>query len=64
MVLSNLENLNALMISQKIEKEERFKQLTIIGKSQLETLDGKDFIRSIKRISEQTYLNIGDKKKE
>ena len=63
-VLSNLENLNALMISQKIEKEERFKQLTIIGKSQLETLDGKDFIRSIERISEQTYLNIGDKKKE
>ena len=36
----------------------------IIGKSQLETLDGKDFIRSIERISEQTYLNIGDKKKE
>ena len=63
-VLSNLENLNALMISQKIDKEERFKHLNIIGKSQLETLDGKDFIRSIKRISEQTYLNVRNKKKE
>ena len=38
-VLSNLENINALMIGQKIEKTERFKQLKIIGKSQLETLE-------------------------
>jgi len=63
-VLSNLENLNALMISQKIEKKERFKQLKIIVKSQLETLDSKDFIKSIKRNTEQSYINISDKKKE
>jgi len=63
-VLSNLENLNALMISQRIDKEERFEQLTIIGKSQLEILDGQDFLRSIKRTSGQTYLNMRDNNKE
>ena len=60
-VLSNLENLNALMIGQQIEKSERFKQLKIIGKSQLETFEGKDFIRSIKRLSDKTYLDIKKK---
>jgi hypothetical protein len=43
------------MISQSIEKTVRFNQLKIIGKSQLETLDGTDFIRSIKRLSDKTY---------
>lgn len=60
-VLFNLENLNALMIGQQIEKSDRFKQLKIIGKSQLETLEGKGFIRSIKRLSDKTYLDIKKK---
>lgn len=60
-VLSNLENINALMISQAIEKNERFKQLRQIANSQLETLDSKDFIRSLKRLSEKTYLDIKKK---
>jgi hypothetical protein len=54
-VLSNLENINALLIEQKSAKEERFKQLNIIAKTQLTALDGKDFIKSIKRLSEKTY---------
>jgi len=49
------------MIGQQIEKSERFKQLKIIGKYQLETLEGKDFIRSIKRLSDKTYLDIKKK---
>lgn len=60
-VLSNLENINALMISQAIEKNERFKQLRQIANSQIETLDSKDFIRSLKRLSEKTYLDIKKK---
>ena len=60
-MLSNLENLNALMIGQQIKKSERFIQLKIIGKYQLETLEGKDFIRSIKRLSDKTYLDIKKK---
>ncbi len=55
-ILSNLENINALLIEQKIAKEERFKQLNRIARTQLTALDGKDFMKSIKRLSEKTYL--------
>jgi len=50
-VLSNMENLNALMIEQKINKSERFNQLKKIANAQLETLNSKDFIKSLKRLS-------------
>ena len=48
-VLSNLENLNAVMITENIDKSERFKQLTKVAQSQLNTLDGKDFKKSLKK---------------
>ncbi len=56
-VLSNLENLNALMIEQNIDKIERFYQLKKIAASQLKTLDNKDFIKSLKRLNDKTYPN-------
>ncbi len=34
-VMSNLENTNAVLISQKVDKADRFKQLTILAKTQL-----------------------------
>ncbi len=55
-ILSNLENINALLIEQKIAKEERFKQLNRIARAQLTALNGKDFMKSIKRLSQKTYL--------
>jgi len=54
-VLSNLENLNALMIEQNIVKKERFNQLRKTAISQLDTLNSKDFIKSLKRLSDKTY---------
>ncbi|MCB9361435.1 MAG: KilA-N domain-containing protein [Flavobacteriales bacterium] len=63
-VLSNLENLNAVMISENIDKAKRFEQLTKVAQSQLSTLDGKDFIKSLKKLNDTTYLDEENKLKE
>ena len=55
-VLSNLENLNAVMISESIEKTTRFKQLQKIAKSQLKTLNNTDFIKSLKKLNDKTFI--------
>ncbi len=60
-VLSNLENLNAIMIINNIEKSERFKQLNKIAKSQLITLDGKDFMKSLKKLNDSTFIDEQNK---
>ena len=60
-VLSNLENLNAIMIAENIEKPERFIQLNKIAKSQLNTFDGKDFIKSLKRLNDNTFIDQQNK---
>jgi KilA-N domain len=54
-VLSNMENLNALMVEQNIDKTERFNQLKKVAISQLKTLDSTDFIKSLKRLNNKTY---------
>jgi len=56
-VLSNLENLNAIMISENIDKSDRFKQLKKIAISQLNTLDNTDFMKSLKRLNEKIYID-------
>ncbi len=56
-VLSNLENLNALMIEQNIGKQERYRQLSEISKKQLNLLNNTDYIKSIKKLDETTYLD-------
>ena len=56
-VLSNLENINAIMISENIDKVNRFRQLKKIAKTQLKTLDNQDFIKSLKRLNEATFIN-------
>ncbi len=60
-VLSNLENLNSLFIGQKLPKEGRFKQLKTIAHQQLSILDSKDHIKSIKKLSENTYHGLDNK---
>lgn len=62
-VLSNLENVNAILIERKEKKEDRFVALDKISKSQLTTFNDKDFMKSIKKLSETTYLERGRKKK-
>ncbi|GAB5532310.1 MAG: KilA-N domain-containing protein [Roseivirga sp.] len=54
-VLSNLENINALLIEQKTEKALRFERLRTIAQSQLQTLDGQDSLKSLKRLTNSTY---------
>ena len=55
-VLSNLENINAILIVENFSKVERFKQLKKIAVSQLNTLGNKDFMKSLKRLNERTYI--------
>jgi hypothetical protein len=56
-VLSNIESLNADMISSKIDKKDRFAKLNQITKYQLEILNEKDFIKALKKLSNDTYIN-------
>jgi len=56
-VLSNLENLNAVMISEIINKAERFSRLRKVAKSQLKTIDNQNFVKSLKRLSDTTFIN-------
>ncbi len=56
-VLSNLENFNAIMITEKIDKKERFKQLKKVATYQLKTLNNKNFIKSLKKLNEETYFD-------
>jgi len=60
-VLSNLENLNAVMITENIEKPERFIQLNKVAKSQLSTLDGKNFMKSLKKLNDSTFIDEQNK---
>jgi hypothetical protein len=61
-VLSNLENINSLLITQKLGKKERFEQLKEISAKQLIMLDGNDYIKSVKKLSDSTYIDLKDKK--
>lgn len=63
-VLSNLENLNAIMITEGIDKVRRYKQLRKVAISQLKTLDNKDFIKSLKKLTDKTYIEEQKKLKE
>ncbi|MEZ4915245.1 MAG: KilA-N domain-containing protein [Chitinophagales bacterium] len=56
-VLSNLESLNSEMIKSNIKKDIRFKNLCRIVKQQLEVLNNQDFLKSLKKNADSTYLN-------
>jgi hypothetical protein len=55
-VLSNIESLNAEMIKKGIDKSERFMQLREIAVYQLEILNKKDAMKSIKKLAEDVYI--------
>ena len=62
-VLSNLESASSQMIKANIPKNERLVQLSVIAKEQLKILNNNNPIKSLKKMSEDTYLNAKSKMK-
>ncbi len=52
-----IESLNADMINNCIEKTERYNKLKQITKYQLQILNEKDFMKALKKLSDDTYIN-------
>jgi hypothetical protein len=55
-VLSNIESMNAEMIKDGIAKSERFGKVKEIANYQLKILDGKDFMKGLKKTTDDVYL--------
>jgi len=63
-ILSNLETINAQMIKEKINKNNRFLKLKEIAKYQLSVLNDKDFMKALKKINDKVYIEHKNKLKE
>ena len=57
-ILSNIESLNASLIKNNVAKEERFKILVETIKEQRAVLDKVDYLKSIKKLSNDTYISM------
>ena len=55
-VMSNLESINALMIRENIDKQTRFEKLQEIARHEISILNDKDFMKSLKKSSDDVYL--------
>jgi len=55
-VLVNLENLNSILIRNNVEKPERFRQLREIVQIQLKSLNEKNFMKALKRATNDIYI--------
>ena len=62
-ILSNLESANAEMIREKIEKKVRFEKLNKIARYQTEILNKQNFLKSLKKTSEDIYIDSTSNKK-
>jgi hypothetical protein len=60
-VLSNLETINAQIIKEKINKSSRFYKLKEIAKYQLNILNEKDFMKSLKKLNDNIYIENKNK---
>ncbi len=56
-ILTNIESLNATLIKNNVSKKDRFKILLETVKEQRDTLDKIDYIKSIKKISDSTFID-------
>jgi hypothetical protein len=61
-ILSNLESANADMIREAVNKKERFAKLYKIARYQKEILDKQDFLKSLKKTSDDIYLGSANSK--
>lgn len=55
-VLLNIESINAEMIQDKLDKQTRFNKLQEIAQRQLKALNERDFMKSLKKTSEDIYV--------
>lgn len=60
-ILSNLETINAQMIKEKIDKNIRFTKLKEIAKYQLSVLNDKDFMKALKKLNDNIYVEQKNK---
>ena len=60
-VLSNLESYNAVLLKQKIKKQERFNKLREMAVTQMRSLQKTDPIKSLKKINDATYIKVSGK---
>jgi len=63
-ILSNLETINAQMIKEKINKNTRFIKLKEIAKYQLSVLNDKDFMKALKKLNDNVYIEQKDRLKK
>jgi hypothetical protein len=63
-ILTNLESINAILIKNKLTKKERFRILLDTVKEQRETLNKIDYLKSIKKVSDSTYIDNKNSSKE
>ncbi len=63
-ILSNLETINAQMIKEKINKNNRFIKLKEIAKYQLSVLNDKDFMKALKKLNDNIYIEQKDQLKK
>lgn len=63
LVISNLESQNAEMMRNGLNKEERFMKLQEMAQRELPRLQEYNFTKSLKKLSQETYL-LEDKKKK
>ncbi len=63
-ILSNLETIDAQMIKEKINKNNRFLKLKEIAKYQLSVLNDKDFMKALKKLNDKVYIEHKNKLKE
>ncbi len=56
-ILTNIESLNSTLIKNKVSKKDRFRILAETVKEQRQTLDKIDYLKSIKKITDSTYID-------
>lgn len=63
-ILSNLETINAQMVKENIDKNHRFLKLKEIAKYQLSVLNEKDFMKALKKLNDNVYIEQKDRLKK
>jgi hypothetical protein len=63
-VLSNLESLNSILLTNKIDKQSRFQQLRIVAQAQLKSLADVDFMKSLKRNTSDNRIGTDSEPKK
>lgn len=60
-ILSNIESLNATLIKNNISKKDRLRMLLETAKEQRNILDSKNYLKSIKKLNDKTFVEEQNK---